>query len=306
MPVKKNNIFIIFCFLTISVSCQGMENTWNRLFSIDNFKDLKTKTNEQIATTNGEVLVIFDVDDVIFNTSAFLSEKRMTKEILKQQFPEYDEKTIEKFCRICYKNATLPLMNEKMPNFIKKLQEKPNVTVICLTNHPIGPRLFNISYEDERIGMLKHYGLNFSHAFPNYYNNHVLFTLTNMRNHSFFRKIDIEDDCFMPPRYYNFKYSILYKKGIQFANWFVKHIVLKTLLQTLDKKNGYVPKGGVVVIDDQKDNLIPMKQLFSKKGLPYILIHDARNKKNDNENILESAKKRIKETSRLFEKETTN
>lgn len=327
--MKKNTILLILCFLIIPFPCQGMklvENflrkeiipriypkyPWNRSVSVKNFTNLKKHIDELTTQKDKNILVVWDIDDVLLDSLPLL--------VLAKKIDESYSESREIILHKMYDVFRQPLMDERIPDYIKKLQKMSHVKVICLTNSGIGPILPKQLNEDFRAETLKRRGLDFSDTFPNY-KDYVLYTKTRTTNDTdFFKSIHIENnlvplhrmrgvkrtqiyriyDLNNPPTHhdYDLKDSFVFKNGILFANDFSKADVLNVFLNDIKRETEWKPNGIVFIDDRKEENIIPMKRFLKDKFL-YKLIHDKRSKEREKDK--ENLKKQLDKIDQYIE-----
>ena len=301
--LRKNNstfIIILSCFITFSYcfpANKQYEEDEVKLVEARNFNELTKQINSVVNNTKENVLIVLDLDNVLIVNFILNCAIEIIRDYNIRN--ENDGYSIEDLVTISMieKWRIGRLLDECMSTYIKELQKRPNVKVICLTDSVFGDFYVVKSRENNRIAELKDKGIDFSKSFPKY-GNHVLYT-----DHSKWSYCDVKTHHlstnthafpflikkFKGTKHKNnipfnspkemFKNSFLYKNGILFSRHHSKQNVLKFFLKDLEKKVNWKPSH-VVFIDDKPENLFtfldPMVmnlQIGSERNPQYKLIY---------------------------------
>lgn len=205
-----------------------------------------SEISDQIKTNENDVLVIFDVDEVLITTSDIFIHpecdsiflKLVLQEFEKAKTPE-DKEKLENLLSLSMARPVRHLVEESTPIFIKKVQ-KQGIKTIALTSCQTGKFGVIPLVEHWRIDQLKALDIDFSSSFD--WIGPVRFT-----------EIAKKD-----------KPAPLFEKGILFSKGYSKGEVLEAFLKRLNWK-----PSKVIFIDDLAENLQSLKQYLDALNIPF-------------------------------------
>ena len=218
---------------------------------------------DQVEDIASDVLIVFDVDEVIFTDQDAVLRPvgdALKLKIFNERYANAQTKNekdlVTSILSLPLKMAKKKLVEENIPTIISAFQSK-NIKVIALTSCPT--RSFGVikSFENWRLSHIDQFGIDFSLAFPNY----GRFILNNMTSYH------------VPPPVYN--------RGVIFAEGFSKADVLNEFLDKMDCK-----PSKIIFIDDMYSNLQQMEKTLSERKIDFLGYYYVKVQK-DSENDLD-------------------
>lgn len=192
---------------------------------------------------DSSALVIFDVDDVLFEPRDQILRGHYFKEVLifeNMIEAKYDKNTAEELYSIIWNERQIQVMEEETPLLIAHLQEK-NIPVIALTNCMIGRYGLTSSVEDWRLGELAKCGYYLEKSW-----------------------VGLEEKIFEHKDETDQEKRWLYKKGVIFANGIQKGAVLEEFL-----KHFKVNPKHIIFVDDLLKNVISVQDMCAKLNIDF-------------------------------------
>lgn len=239
-------IFSLIVFLNATQPVEAIEKNDKTLHwspkQIHSFNEIRNS----IETSQNDVLVVFDVDEVLITTkdifihpecdSIFLN--LVQNEFAKTKTTDEREK-FENRLSLSMIHPERYLVEEIAPSFIKCLQNK-KIKTIALTSCPTGKFGLIPLVEHWRIDQLKMLDIDFSVAFGRLIQ--IRLTELSKKNHP----------------------SPIFEKGILFSKGYSKGEVLEAFLKRINWK-----PSKVIFIDDLAENLCSLKEHLDALNIPF-------------------------------------
>jgi histidinol phosphatase-like enzyme len=194
-----------------------------------------------LQAADSDTLVIFDIDEVIIETTDAILKPQHKKHFLK-----FEEELSERYSKeqalylrsIIYDEENIKLVQEKILNTLNDLQNR-NVKTIAITYIATGPRGRIAKFEDWGLARLTKLDIDFS-------------KLNNLKDHKYSE---------IPS-----KYGVpLTKNGVTFTALAEKGVLLDAIL----KHNNIKPRK-IIFIDDKLNNLKSVESTCNNLNIPFI------------------------------------
>lgn len=236
--------FITVCLLFIITACS--EESW--IFSTSDSFFIE----EELKKSDEETLVIFDINDVLFESRELLF-KEQNSDLLKELLNEGSKVPPILFSVVA--QGPIVYVDKKFVEIICYLQKK-NVKVIALTNGLVGSCGYVKSMEGLLIQQLHDLDYHLEKSWPDLKNAQIYISKSKDR-------------------------KILFEEGIVFANKSISKTSKGESLLAFFKYSGFYPKK-VIFIDDKLKNLKSVSSVLEKEGIEFIGFEytKARNRKD--------------------------
>jgi len=193
-----------------------------------------------LATADQNTLVIFDIDEVIIETTDAILKPQH-----KPQFLKFEEELLERTSKekvlylrsIIFEEQSIRLVQDKILDTFNNLKSR-NINIIAITYIPTGPRGRIAKFEDWGLSRLSKFGIDFR-------------KFNNLKDHTF---SEIPAKNGVP----------LTKNGVTFTALATKGVLLDAVL----KQNNIKPKK-VIFIDDKLSNLQSVETTCKNLNIPF-------------------------------------
>lgn len=224
--------FITVCLLFIITACSEE----SRIFSTSDSFFIE----EELKRADEETLVIFDINDVLFESKELLF-KEQNSDLLKELLNEGSKVPPILFSVVV--QGPVVYVDKNFVRIIRNLQNK-NVKVIALTNGLVGSCGYVKSMEGLLIQQLHNLNYHLEKSWPNLKNAQIYITRSRDR-------------------------KILFEEGIVFANKSISKTSKGESLLAFFKYSGFYPKK-VIFIDDKLKNLKSVSNVLEKEGIEFV------------------------------------
>lgn len=241
--------FISICLLFVLVACSEQ----SRIFSTSDSSFIE----EELKEADKNTLVIFDINDVLFEQKELLFKKQnstLLKNLLKEMSANMSNEEEQTLYSVVVQRPVV-YVDENFVRIIHDLQNK-NVKVIALTNGLVGTYGYVKSMDRLLIQQLRDLDYHLEKSWLDLNNAQIYMTKSKDR-------------------------KILFAEGIVFANKMISKASKGESLLAFFKYADFYPKK-VIFIDDKLKNLKSVSNILEKQGVEFIGFEytKAKNRKN--------------------------